>query len=193
MIDQDRWKEVNRIFHAALEVPASARHQFVLTSSKGDPDVQAEVELLLQADQDAGSYLAIPLISPSVSSTNPIKVRPGDELCGRFRILREIAEGGMGQVFEAFDSELGISVALKVIRPEIAHDPRALPRFRQEVRLTRQVDAWRGRWRCSRTEKRTPDSSQFNTSFPALPPLLACTLHGQGLDRIYSPGRNAMW
>lgn len=139
MIDQDRWKEVNRIFHAALEVPASERHQFVLTASKGNPDVRAEVELLLQADQDAGSYLATPLISPNMSSTNPVTVCPGDELCGRFRITREIAEGGMGQVFEAFDSELGISVALKVIRPEIAHDPRSLARFRQEVRLARQV------------------------------------------------------
>jgi hypothetical protein len=35
MIDQDRWKEVNRIFHAALEVPDSERHEFVLTASKG--------------------------------------------------------------------------------------------------------------------------------------------------------------
>jgi len=110
----------------------------VLTASKGDPDVQAEVELLLQADQDAGSYLADPLISPGVS-TDPVMVCVGDELCGRFRILRKIAEGGMGQVFEAFDSELEISVALKMIRPDIAHDPRVLARFRQEVRLARQV------------------------------------------------------
>ncbi|WP_348263265.1 protein kinase [Telmatobacter sp. DSM 110680] len=139
MIDQDRWKEVNRIFHAALDVPVSERHQFVLTASNGNPEVRAEVELLLQADQDAGSYLSTPLILPNKSSTDPITVCPGDELCGRFRILREIAEGGMGKVFEAFDSELGISVALKVIRPEIAHDPRALARFRQEVRLARQV------------------------------------------------------
>jgi len=51
-MDQDRWKTVNLIFHAALEVSSSERHSFVLTASNGDPDLQAEVEVLLQADRE---------------------------------------------------------------------------------------------------------------------------------------------
>jgi eukaryotic-like serine/threonine-protein kinase len=138
-MDQDRWKTVNVIFHAALEVSSSERHSFVLTASEGDPDLQAEVELLLKADQDAGSYLESPLVPAELFSNSVSPVNPGDVLCGRFRILRAVGEGGMGHVFEALDSELAVHVALKIIRPEIAANPEALVRFRQEVRLARRI------------------------------------------------------
>jgi serine/threonine protein kinase len=138
-MDQGRWKTVNHIFHAALEVSASERHSFVLTASEGDPDLQAEVELLLQADQDVGSYLESPLLPSELFSNSASPVKAGDVLCGRFRILRAVGEGGMGHVFEALDSELSVHVALKIIRPEIATSPEALARFRQEVRLARRI------------------------------------------------------
>jgi eukaryotic-like serine/threonine-protein kinase len=112
-MDQDRWKEVNRIFHAALAVSVSERHEFVISLAHGDEDIQAEVELLLRADQSARSYLETPLLKAQPLSSESALLHPGDELCGRFRVLREIAEGGMGQVYEAFDSELGVHVAIK--------------------------------------------------------------------------------
>ena len=138
-MDQDRWKTVNHIFHAALEVSPSERHAFVHSASNGDPELQAEVELLLKADQDAGSYLETPLLPGELFSSSAPPVSPGDVLCGRFRILRAVGEGGMGHVFEAYDSELAVHVALKIIRPEIASNPETLNRFRQEVRLARQI------------------------------------------------------
>ena len=42
----------------------------------------------------------------------------GQLLAGRFRIPRFISSNGMGEVFEAWDSELGEMVALKTGRPE---------------------------------------------------------------------------
>ncbi|HKT79482.1 MAG TPA: hypothetical protein VJP86_04640, partial [Vicinamibacterales bacterium] len=51
--------------------------------------------------------------------------RPGDLLCNRFRIVRFIARGGMGELFEAEDTTLGERVALKIIRADIARDGRA--------------------------------------------------------------------
>ncbi len=63
---------------------------------------------------------------------------PGQQL-GRFRILRRIGEGGMGQVFEGLDLADGTSVALKVLRTELASDPRLLARFRKEARLLERV------------------------------------------------------
>jgi predicted negative regulator of RcsB-dependent stress response len=138
-MDQGRWKTVNHIFHAALELSANERHSFVLTASEGDPDLQAEVELLLQADENAGSYLESPLLHGELFSHSASPVSPGDVLCGRFCILRAVGEGGMGHVFEALDSELAVHVAIKIIRPEIAANPEALARFRQEVRLARRI------------------------------------------------------
>ena len=143
-MNRERWKTVNQIFHAALDVPASDRHVFVVTASQGDNDLQSEVELLLQADQDAGSYLESPAVPPeglsiSPQELSPASIKPGDVLRGRFRILRAVGEGGMGHVFEALDVELAVHVALKVIRTEISSSPEALARFRQEVRLARRI------------------------------------------------------
>jgi tetratricopeptide (TPR) repeat protein len=60
-------------------------------------------------------------------------------VAGRFRILRLLGQGGMAQVFEAEDLELGQNVAIKVLRPERAGDPRARDLVRREVLLARRV------------------------------------------------------
>ena len=57
----------------------------------------------------------------------------------RYEILGLIGAGGMGNVYKARDRELSELCALKVLRPEIAHDARALDAFRREVRLARRV------------------------------------------------------
>ena len=63
----------------------------------------------------------------------------GETLLGRFRLLRRLGAGGMGEVFEAHDLSLGTTLALKMIRQELAGDPAALERLRREVVLARRV------------------------------------------------------
>jgi TolB-like protein len=65
--------------------------------------------------------------------------RPDDVLSQRFKIVRFLAQGGMGEVYEAEDLELGGRVALKTIRPEIATEPRIIQRFKREIALSRKV------------------------------------------------------
>jgi len=142
-MNQDRWRAINEIFHAALELSQSERQEFVSKASGGDISLAEEVNHLLKADANAGSYIESPLLESSffrmaLTSLTPV-LSSGDLLCSRFRILRVVGEGGMGHIFEALDEELGVHVALKVIRPEIASNPEALARFRQEVRLARRI------------------------------------------------------
>src|SRR5687767_5182388 len=66
-------------------------------------------------------------------------LEPDDVLVGRFRIVRFIARGGMGEIYEAEDLELGERVALKTLRAEFADNPTALERFRREIQLARKV------------------------------------------------------
>src|SRR6266568_4719055 len=63
----------------------------------------------------------------------------GDVLSHRFKIVQFLAQGGMGEVYEAEDLELGRTVALKTIRPEIATEPRIVQRFKREITLSLKV------------------------------------------------------
>jgi serine/threonine protein kinase len=59
---------------------------------------------------------------------------------GRFRAVRRIDAGGMGEVWEADDTLLGRRVAIKVLAQELADDPVAVRRFRREARATAKLD-----------------------------------------------------
>jgi serine/threonine-protein kinase len=63
----------------------------------------------------------------------------GTTLAGRFRILGLLGKGGMGEVYRALDLTLNQPVALKFIAPGAHRDEAALARFRNEVRIARQV------------------------------------------------------
>jgi tRNA A-37 threonylcarbamoyl transferase component Bud32 len=63
----------------------------------------------------------------------------GQHLLGRYEIKRFIARGGMGEVYEAFDSVLGERVALKTLLATSLDDERAIARLADEVRLARKV------------------------------------------------------
>jgi serine/threonine protein kinase len=54
---------------------------------------------------------------------------------GRYEIRSKIGEGGMGEVYTAVDSELGRSVAIKILPSEFTTDPDRRGRFRQEARV----------------------------------------------------------
>ncbi len=60
-------------------------------------------------------------------------------LSGRYEILQNLGEGGMGAVYKARDKEVDRLVALKVIRPDLATNPEILQRFKRELVLARQI------------------------------------------------------
>ncbi|HWO10545.1 MAG TPA: serine/threonine-protein kinase, partial [Polyangiaceae bacterium] len=74
-------------------------------------------------------------LSPWARTPLPV----GTVLAGRFRIVRFIARGGMGQVFEAEDRILGGRVALKTLRFASHAEPESIARFRREVALARSI------------------------------------------------------
>jgi eukaryotic-like serine/threonine-protein kinase len=78
--------------------------------------------------------------SPSGGGSGARRTFGDDEIvAGRYRVVRFIARGGMGEVYEVEDTELRLRVALKTIRVELVDDEAVLERFRGELALARRV------------------------------------------------------
>ena len=83
----------------------------------------------------------VPGPNDSFASAGPLAI--GQKFGSRYLIVKMLGIGGMGAVYQAWDHELDMVVAIKVIRPEATTDPRELEgierRFKQELLLARQV------------------------------------------------------
>ena len=116
--------------------------------SAGDASPSTEIAAPPGADAATVSF------SEVVTSTDNLPprpaVRPGDgpfqpgqPIGSRYTIIRLLGTGGMGAVYQAFDHELGVAVAIKVIRPAAQSDATAAKeleqRFKRELVLARQI------------------------------------------------------
>ena len=63
----------------------------------------------------------------------------GTTLANRYEIIEELGKGGMGRVYRVEDTKLKQEVALKLIKPEIAKDKKTIERFRNELKLARNI------------------------------------------------------
>ncbi len=143
-MDSERWQQCKQIFHAALELPRSNRAAYIAAACGDDGDLCREVTSLLAAEEQSNEFLseaAADYLGSDFagSSQTDNRLPSGEVLAGRYRILRLIGRGGMGEVYEAEDLELHASVALKLVRPEIAVQHDIVDRFKREVHLARQV------------------------------------------------------
>jgi serine/threonine protein kinase/Flp pilus assembly protein TadD len=146
-------QSVERLFGDAVDMEPEAKRAFLDAACHNDPELKHLVEQLLIEDERAGSFLKKPLFDLStkagitatgVSNTDTTvtsaRFNAGDMIAGRFFVVRFIARGGMGEVYEVEDHLLHRThVALKMVLPKIAADPDASHRFMQEVLLARQV------------------------------------------------------
>lgn len=126
----DRIVRLEQLFADARELPSDEVLRFLNVRCGADQSLVEEVMQLLHADQESGVLDFAP---------TPLRICPDDVIAERFKIIRYIADGGMGTVYEAVDVHLGERVALKTIRNDIAPNLRILDRFRQEILLAKRV------------------------------------------------------
>jgi serine/threonine protein kinase len=139
-ITADNWADLKSLFERALELSDADRSALTATCS---PLLRSNLEELLRLHAEQVSVSTHPLLSRTrileYFQAGVRTFRLSEVVCGRFRIERFIGEGGMGEVYEASDLELGGTVAVKTLRPSISRDSQMLAYFRQEILLARKV------------------------------------------------------
>jgi serine/threonine protein kinase len=133
------------IFAAALALPSAERPAFLETACAGDPDLRRRVEVLLQAHDAAGAFMAAsPLESAdgagAANATSPAVTEMRGSRIGRYHLLHLLGEGGCGVVWMAEQTEpVRRRVALKVIKPGM--DTReVIARFEAERQALARMD-----------------------------------------------------
>src|ERR1043165_5151606 len=132
MMTPERWRRIEDLYHAAAARPSPERASFLDEACGAETELRAYVESLLQAENSL--LLERPAIETeaqrlaremSASATVP-------SLGERYELLEEIGRGGMGVVYKAHDNETRGTIAIKILNPTTAGDPRALERFQTE-------------------------------------------------------------
>jgi len=128
-----RSSQIREIIEAALRLPPAEREEYLARISVSDSALHEVLAERAGHPPDTVTR-AVPAsgMGRHVFSENYV-------VAGRFRIVRFLGRGGMGEVYEAEDLELGAAIALKTIRPEIAEHSQALNRLRKETYLARKV------------------------------------------------------
>ena len=111
----------------ALALPPEERASYLDNACAGNPQLLDQVQNYVQAEERMKGFLLEPLYTPP--TLPEYRFQPDELLDGRFRIVREVAKGGMGVVYEAVDEKLSRRIALKSARagyhqrlpPEVRH------------------------------------------------------------------------
>jgi serine/threonine protein kinase len=135
-VTPDRWQEVERLYHAALERPECERAAFLEQMCAGDDALRQEVESLLSQPSRAGQFLETPAVEMAARklAENQAQSLVGHQLSS-YKVLSVLGAGGMGEVYEAQDTKLGRNVAIKILPSAFVHDPERLSRFQREARM----------------------------------------------------------
>ena len=131
----ERWEEVERIYHLTLERESSERPTFLVQACAGDETLRREVESLLTYEHDAESFIEAPAleVAARIMAGEHSPIRAGDRF-NQYRIVSMLGAGGMGEVYLAEDTSLRRNVALKFLPAVLTKDKAHLRRFEVEAR-----------------------------------------------------------
>jgi serine/threonine protein kinase/tetratricopeptide (TPR) repeat protein/class 3 adenylate cyclase len=130
----DRWKIIDQLLDALLELEPSKRSDFLDKSCANDDQLRQELESLLSAHGQSEGFIN----TLRADAAAELFGEPGpEELLDRsishYRVMNLLGSGGMGEVYLACDTRLGRPVALKLLAGDFTRDRSRVRRFKQEA------------------------------------------------------------
>ena len=131
----ERWQQVERLFHSALELEPGERAAFLTEECADDVMLREEVEYLISSHEQPGSFMDSPAYAGAAERRRDERIAAlvGQKI-GPYEILSFLGEGGMGEVYLALDNRLGRKIALKLLPLHFTQEKARVLRFQQEAR-----------------------------------------------------------
>jgi serine/threonine-protein kinase len=135
----EHWQQLDKLFHSALEREPAERAAFLDEACAGDDPLRKQVEAVLAAHEQAGSFIESPAMEVEARGVaadrrNTKAELANGETVSHYRIISPLGSGGMGDVYLAQDTVLSRQVALKLLPEYFTRDRDRLRRFQQEAR-----------------------------------------------------------
>ena len=137
-MNAERWKQIDELFDAVLEIPNERREDFLSKKCDGDDDLKREVLSLLDAQKKTERFMensAMNLMAKELAQNRTEVYSFVGKEFGTYKIEKPIGAGGMGEVYLAHDDKLKRKVALKILPVEFVADPERIKRFEREARM----------------------------------------------------------
>jgi len=131
----ERFQQIDQLYQAALDQEAADRSKFISSACADDAELRREVETLLKAHEQAGSFIVEPALRSAARllASDQAKSLIGATLA-HYRIESILGAGGMGEVYLALDVKLNRKVALKLHPASFHNYTDQLGRFEREAR-----------------------------------------------------------
>ncbi len=135
MLDAERLARMEQLYLRVLDSPPERRAAVLEESCSDDPDLLHELESLLEAREEAGSFLSPEQLCSHIGKlgSEAAAAAVGSAL-GPYRILAEIGSGAMGDVYRARDSRLERDLALKILPSAFTNNAERVARFQREAK-----------------------------------------------------------
>lgn len=124
-VTPEQWQRLKLLYAEAEDCVAVERSTILREAELEDPQIGAELRVLLEHRLQTDDFLERPMAQIQCAPAAPNTI-------GRYRVLRQLGEGGMGAVYEAEQDQPCRAVALKVIKPGFA-TPELQRRFAVEA------------------------------------------------------------
>jgi eukaryotic-like serine/threonine-protein kinase len=127
-MNPERWRQIERLYHSALEQDAARLDGFLTEACREDADLRRKVESLLAKSGSTEALVDQTAWAAADASADAQAALKAGETLGPYEILGLLGAGGMGKVYLAEDIRLGRKVAIKISQDRFSG------RFEREAR-----------------------------------------------------------